>query len=253
MTAANKLVTSQLKEGDRIVVRDAGSFLTHAANKTGDDKRVATVTGLRANLVNRPGRRAQRVYTILTDIGEVSGNAPAQTYYNFGSVSERSQNALLSQTVKPEAVENSADDEEPANLTVINATDGYMHVHKIGCRDIPRVRANGRFDIYAVNEDDAVREIWSDFIEEWDGDLGQGEDNTHFYPCISWPTFKMTINVPVLNAKLDEINRPDLKLPEPTVVSDKAHRNFTELAENASSEAARNYWQMRANERVFLS
>jgi hypothetical protein len=252
MTASDKLVTAQLQPGNKIVVRDAGSFLTVSDRKTGESQRVATVIGLEKHTQNRPGRRAQSIYTILTDIGSVEGNAPAQTHYNFESLSEKSQKNLLSQTEIPA-------EEEPANLTVVNGTDGLMHVHKIGCQDIARTRKNGQFDILAVNELEAVQEIWSDFVEEWDGDLSLGEDNTHFYPCISWPTFKMTLNVESVNAKLESIGRPDLKLnpddfkPEAPLTDDKAYRNFADLAESAPTEAARAYWKLRANERVFLS
>jgi hypothetical protein len=77
--------------------------------------------------------------------------------------------------------------ESEMQLTVVNDTDGMMHVHKVGCQDIAKKvrshRSNGEFGLIAETREEAVREIWSDFIDEWDGDLAPGEENTKFYPC----------------------------------------------------------------------
>ena len=74
-------------------------------------------------------------------------------------------------------------------LTVVNGTDGAMHVHKAGCQDIAKKikahRSNGEFGLTAETQEEAVREIWSDFIDEWDGDITAGTENTRFYPCVS--------------------------------------------------------------------
>lgn len=73
-------------------------------------------------------------------------------------------------------------------LTVINSTDGTMHVHKAGCQDISREiqghRSNGEFNLTANTQEEAVREIWADFIDEWNGDISTGDENTRFYPCV---------------------------------------------------------------------
>jgi hypothetical protein len=71
-------------------------------------------------------------------------------------------------------------------LTVVNSFDGTMHVHKAGCQDLgkERKRSSGEFGLTAETQEEAVREIWSDFIDEWDGDISIGTENTQFYPCV---------------------------------------------------------------------
>ena len=61
-----------------------------------------------------------------------------------------------------------------------------MHVHKAGCGDLTKDirRSNGEFGLVAETQEEAVREIWSDFIDEWGGDISIGVENTQFYPCV---------------------------------------------------------------------
>lgn len=72
------------------------------------------------------------------------------------------------------------------NFTVVNSTDGTMHVHRTGCRDLAKEirRSNGEFTLDVNSREEAVQQIWSDFIDEWDGDLAIGWENTQFYPCV---------------------------------------------------------------------
>ncbi len=76
-----------------------------------------------------------------------------------------------------------------SKLTVVNSTDGSMHVHAAGCADITRrelKNANGWFEIDASSEDGAVRDIWQDFAAEWEGDFSTGRDETRFFPCVKF-------------------------------------------------------------------
>lgn len=78
---------------------------------------------------------------------------------------------------------------ELVTLTAINHRDGTFHVHTAQCRDIAKdsQKANGVFDLTVFSKTEAVTELWSDFIGEWDGDLSLGEDNTQFFPCVTLP------------------------------------------------------------------
>jgi hypothetical protein len=72
-------------------------------------------------------------------------------------------------------------------LTVVNGTDGLMHVHKAGCQHLGRARSrsNGDFTLTAATRQDVINDVWSDFIDQdWDGDDSIGWDTTEFAPCV---------------------------------------------------------------------
>jgi hypothetical protein len=85
---------------------------------------------------------------------------------------------------------------ELVTLTAINHRDGTFHVHTAQCRDIAKgsQKANGVFDLVVFSKTEAVTELWSDFIDEWDGDLSEGWGNTQFFPCVMIP--EVTPEVP---------------------------------------------------------
>jgi hypothetical protein len=66
------------------------------------------------------------------------------------------------------------------DFTIVNSTDGLLHVHMRGCADIKRhemKQANGVFDAEGDNADEFIAQ----YIRESDVDLDQ--DHFRVFPC----------------------------------------------------------------------
>jgi hypothetical protein len=78
----------------------------------------------------------------------------------------------------------------PVALVCINHMSGEMRIHTTVCGKLTadRRRMNGEFDISdgARDQESIVREIWADFIPEWNGDLATGFDNTTWCECVNF-------------------------------------------------------------------
>jgi hypothetical protein len=85
-------------------------------------------------------------------------------------------------------------------LTVLYA-NSVFHVHKRGCADIPREarKANGpQMDIEHDTKEAVIRDLWIDFVQPGETDLGAYEAETHFAPCVKGLSDRMdnsTLNV----------------------------------------------------------
>lgn len=67
----------------------------------------------------------------------------------------------------------------PMNFTIVNSTDGLLHVHMRGCRDIEREmrQANGLYDADGDNADEMIAQ------QIHDSDVALRADSFKVFPC----------------------------------------------------------------------
>jgi hypothetical protein len=68
-------------------------------------------------------------------------------------------------------------------LTVINHLDGRLHVHRTGCQDIAKQRANGSWTMPAVTDREIGLDAYADQIDEGSMTEDQAEVEVYRLPC----------------------------------------------------------------------
>lgn len=178
-TAKDKLVTAQIREGDTVLFRNAGSFLTVAHNKTSEDIVPAIIKEIR--VIPSNGYRQPRRYVFTTDLGVTDPFVGAQTHYSFDALSVKNQGKLA---LRAKKIRDAATPEnvEGDKITFTFTPEGVKKIKEL-----------------------------------------KGVDITE-----------------------------SIKPAAPSYESDRAWQNFDALSKSAPTEAARDYWAIKANERVFL-